>query len=204
MRDLWDRWDVPSWLLAAALWTISVVVWDRVPEEMPTRWDAAGAATATTSREFGLLILPLAATAAAVALTVAWKAVFLKQSPRAAAAARWARRGLLGAATVVHVAAVVAAVNGSMSVPKIAVTATGVLLILVAYRVPTYVRRGVLRKRAEPSGKLLTKTNGLSVGMLTLVGVGTVAAAGLSLAAQLAVLVVGTVVACVLIAMAAG
>ena len=203
MKNFLDRWDVLSWLLVAAIWTIAVLAWDRVPAEMPTHWNVSGEADQTVSRDFGLLALPLVATVLAGGFSLAVNAVFLKSSPRIAATTRWIRRTALGVALMLQTAIATSAVNGTLSVARIAVTAAGIVLILVASKVPTYVRRGILRRRAEPTGRLFTRTNGLSVGMLMTVGAGTVAAAGLSLGAQLTILVAGTVVACVVIAMSA-
>jgi uncharacterized membrane protein len=53
--------ELPQWVLIAAMWLLSAVVWPTLPERVPIHWNLAGEVDGWGGRFTGVLLLPLMA-----------------------------------------------------------------------------------------------------------------------------------------------
>ena len=60
MKIQW-RTELVQWLILAAMFLAVAVCWSRVPDRIPTHWNAAGEVDGYGGRFVGLLLLPLTA-----------------------------------------------------------------------------------------------------------------------------------------------
>lgn len=139
MRAL-ARFDFISLGLWIAMWLVTYVVWDQVPETIPTHWNLKGEVDGESSRTFGLVFVPLLATFIVALMTVFVRAVWLRESQSVESGFRWVRRGLLALFAVLHIALVMAALGGAFDMGRVIMTASGIFLAYVGLLLPKLPR----------------------------------------------------------------
>lgn len=202
-----SRIDWVSWLLWAVMVGVSAVAWTKVPDRMPVHWNWQGEVDTFASRDFALMLLPLTAAGLMGVFWLVRSGLPVRESPRVSRAVRTISRGVLGLLAMLHVAIILAALGGSVTVPRVALGGASLLVVLVGLTMRTLPPNRLvgIRVPATLSDRNVWKrTHRLAASLLVGVGGLTLAASLLPVAIQTGVLLLGLLaVAVVLVGFAA-
>lgn len=188
------RFDWLSWLLFAVMVGASVVAWNRVPAELPVHWDWQGEPDRVTSRDFALTMLPLAGAGTLGLFWLLARGLPVRENVRVSAVLRIASQGLLGLLALMHLALILGSLGGHVSVPRVAIGGAALLVMLlgvVMRSVPPNRLVGIRIPATLADREIWRRTHRLTATLFALVGLLTLAASLLPLAAQTAVLLIG-------------
>lgn len=205
MRAL-AKFDFVSLGMWAAMWLVTYLVWNHVPETIPTHWNLAGEVDGESSRTFGLVFVPTLATMIVALLTLLVRTVWLKQSASVESAFRWVRRGILALFAVMHIALVMAALGGAFDMGRVAMTAIGIFLAYIGLLLPKVPRNrwiGVRTKATLDDDESWKRANRTGSWAFALAGIITVMGAFLPPLAQLVMLALSVITAIVVTLLAA-
>jgi len=129
------KW-IPAGLIAAA-WVISLAVFERLPERVPTHWGISGQVDGWSSRTFGAFALP-------ALMLMIWGLCYWLPAidPRRGNYAKF--RGtydivvaaILGFMLIVHVAILAVSLGVNVPIPVVISLAVGMMLVLVGNLLP--------------------------------------------------------------------
>ena len=197
MRSL-KKFDFVSLGLWAAMWLVTYLVWNHVPETIPTHWNLAGEVDGESSRSFGLVFVPLLATLVIGLITLLVRAVWLKESASVESGFRWVRRGILALFAVMHIALVMAALGGAFDMGRVVMTAVGIFLAYIGLLLPKLPPNkwiGVRTKATLQDAETWKKANYTGSWAFALAGIIVVMGAFLPPIAQLILLILAVIVA---------
>ena len=196
--------DWISWALLAVMVAVSAVAWSKVPDQLPVHWNLQGQADSFASRDFALAVLPLVGAALMLLFWLLCRGLPVQESPRLTRAVRTLSRGVLGLFVVLHVAIVLASLGGQISVPRVALGGSALLIVLVGLTMrslPPDRVAGVRLPAGLAARPAWRSTHRLAAKLLIALGALTLAASLLPVALQTGVLIVGLLaVAAVLVA----
>lgn len=199
MRSL-SRFDFVSLGLWSAMWMVTYIAWDQVPDTIPTHWNLSGEVDGESSRAFGLIFVPMLATLVVGLLTLFVRTIWLKESPSVEAGFRWVRRGMLALFAVMHIALVMAALGGAFDMGRVAMTAIGIFLAYIGLLLPKMPRNrwfGVRTKATLADDATWKRANRTGSWAFAFAGIITVMGAFLPPLAQLVLLSLSIVAAVV-------
>ena len=188
------RIDWVSWLLLATMVGGSVAAWSRVPDVLPIHWNLQGEVDGTGSRDFVLTVLPLLG---AVILGLLWlitRGLPIRESPRVSRSVRTVGRGVLGLVTMLHLAILLAALGGTVSIGRVAIGGASLLIVLVGLMLRTLPPNRLVGIRVPATladDAIWRSTHRLGSVLMVLLGAAVLSASLLPLPLQLAMLVVG-------------
>ena len=189
-----SRVDWISWLLWGIMVGVSAVAWSKVPDRMPVHWNWQGEVDTVASRDFALLVLPLTAAGLMGLFWLVRSGLPVRESPRVTRAVRTLSRGLLGLLAMLHVAIILAALGGSVTVPRVALGGASLLVVLIGltmWSLPPNRLIGIRLPATLANRNLWKRMHRLAATLLVGLGVLTLAASLLPVAIQTGVLVVG-------------
>ena len=193
--------DFVSLGLWSAMWLVTYLVWNHVPETIPTHWNLAGQVDGASSRTFGLIFVPMLATMIVALVTLLVRAIWLRESEPVETSFRAVRRGILALFAVLHIALVMAALGGAFDMARVAMTAVGVLLAYIGLLLPKIPRNrwfGVRTSATLADDETWKKANTTGAWAFALAGIIVVMGAFLPPIAQLVLLIVAVLTAAVI------